>query len=117
MQAHVKSDQTVRTIAIEIEPGSIPDYDVTRSWHRKPRVIRPDSLTVITHDGELTRVTLSGGLVLKSGGASSESRHGNDWQGDYGDQKLADLPGRLSAVVQAVLDGQTTWHGAEAQAL
>lgn len=117
MQGRVKTDRTVRTIGVTIEPGSVPDHDVTRSWHKKPRIIRPDYLTVITVNGELEDVKLTGGLVLKSGAASTEVREVDRWYGAYGDHKLADLPEWLSPVVQAVLDGQTTWHEVEAQAL
>lgn len=72
MRAHVKTDATVRTITIEIESGSVPDVDVTQSWHRKPRFMRPEHATLRVVDGEQTIVTISGGLVLKSGAASTE---------------------------------------------
>lgn len=117
MQARVKTDRTVRTIVVTIEPGSVPDHDVTRSWHKKPRVIRPDHLTVVTSNGDLDAVTLTGGLILKSGAASTEVRESDKWYGMYGDHKLTDLPGWLSTAVQAVLDGQTVWHRPEVQEL
>lgn len=117
MQARVKTDRTVRTIIVTIKPGSVPDHDVTRSWHRKPRIIRPDSLKVVLADGNLDEVTLFGGLVLKSGAASTEAGDKDRWYGAYGDHKLADLPGWLAPVVQAVIDGQTVWHKPEVQAL
>jgi hypothetical protein len=117
MQARVKTDRTVRTIILTIEPGSVPDHDVTRSWHKKPRIIRPDHLTVVTTNGDLDSVALSGGLVLKSGAASTEVRESDKWYGAYGDHKLSDLPEWLAPVVQAVIDGQTVWQSAEVQAL
>lgn len=117
MQGRVKTDRSVRTIVVTIEPGSVPDHDVTRSWHKKPRVIRPDHLTVVTTNGDLDEVRLSGGLVLKSGAASTEVREVDKWYGMYGDHKVTDLPEWLSTAVQAVLDGQTVWHGVEVQAL
>jgi hypothetical protein len=117
MQGQVKTDRTVRTIIVTIEPGSVPDHDVTRSWHKKPRIIRPDSLTVVTTNGDLDSVALSGGLVLKSGAASTEVKEADRWYGWYGDHKLSALPGWLAPVVQAIIDGQTVWHGVEVQAL
>lgn len=117
MQGRVKIDRTVRTIGVTIEPGSVPDHDVTRPWHKKPRAIRPDHLAVVTTNGELEEIRLSGGLVLKSGAASTEVREAERWYGTYGDHKLTDLPGWLSTAVQAVLDGQTVWHGVEVQEL
>jgi hypothetical protein len=74
MRASVKTDTTVRTIVIEIESGSVPDIDVTQSWHRKPRLIRPDRVVLTTVAGEQTILKISGGLVLKSGAASAEVR-------------------------------------------
>lgn len=114
MQGHVKTDRTVRTVIVTIEPGSVPDHDVTRSWHKKPRVIRPEVLTVRTLNGDLESVGLSGGLVLKSGAASTEVKDGDKWYVRY---ELTDLPGWLSPVVQAVIDGRTSWQDSEVQAL
>lgn len=117
MQGRVKTDRTVRTIIVTIEPGSVPDHDVTRSWHKKPRVIRPDSLTVVLNNGDLDSVALSGGLVLKSGAASTEVKEADKWYGRFGDHKVTDLPGWLAPIVQAVIDGQTSWQDSEVQAL
>lgn len=80
MRAHVDKDTTVRTIVIKIESGSVPDVDVTQSWHRKPRVMRPDHAVLTTVGGEQTILKISGGLVLKSGAASTEVREGWEWR-------------------------------------
>jgi hypothetical protein len=80
MRASVEKDMTVRTIVIAIEPGSVPDLDVTRSWHRKPRVIRPDRAVLTIVDGEQTILKVSGGLVLKSGAASTEVSDTWEWR-------------------------------------
>lgn len=80
MRASVEKDTTVRTIKILIEPGSVPDIDVTQSWHRKPRFIRPDQAILTTVAGEQTILKVHGGLVLKSGAASTEVRDTMEWR-------------------------------------
>jgi hypothetical protein len=80
MRAHVEKDTTVRTIVVRIEPGSVPDVDVTQSWHRKPRLIRPDHAVLTIVAGEQTILKVSGGLVLKSGRASTEVRDTQEYR-------------------------------------
>ena len=72
MRAEVTVDQTVRTIQVDVEPGSVPDLDVTQTWHRKARMIRPKQAILKLVNGRATIITVIGGLVLKSGAASTQ---------------------------------------------
>lgn len=111
MQAAVKKDTTVRTIQLEVQ--NVPDVDVTRSYHRKPRIFRPDSVTIQLVDGTVERVTVSGGLVLKSGAASTEVHEKEEW-GSYS-LKLSEAPEWLALLINDAPQGVTTWRtGADA---
>ena len=114
MQAAVKRDVTVRTITLEVE--NAPDIDVTRNYHRKPRIFRPDSVTVRVVDGTVNHVDVSGGLVLKSGSASTEVREHQEWtKTRWGVHKLADAPEWLALLINEAPNGVTTWRtGADA---
>lgn len=112
MQAAVKRDTTVRTIMLEVQ--NVPDVDVTRSYHRKPRIFRPDSVTIKLVDGTVERVTVSGGLVLKSGAASTEVHEKEEW-GFYLSPKLSEAPEWLALLINDAPQGVTTWRtGADA---
>ena len=50
MQATVTHDTTTRIITLEV--SSVPDWDATRSWQARPRVIRPDHVTITIVDGQ-----------------------------------------------------------------
>jgi hypothetical protein len=122
MRASVKTDTTVRTIVIEIESGSVPDIDVTQSWHRKPRLIRPDHVVLTTVAGEQTILKISGGLVLKSGAASTEVR--DTWEyrrSSYHERdRIGSAPEWVWALWNEAPRHVTTWRGidpAEVQAL
>jgi hypothetical protein len=82
MRAEVIHDQTVRTIQINIEPGSVPDLDVTETWHRKARLIRPNYASLKVVDGQPRLITVIGGLVLKSGGASTDVTDKAEWRAE-----------------------------------
>lgn len=114
MIATVKKDTTVRTIVIEVVPGSVPDIDITRSYHRKPRIFRPDSVTLTLVGGVLSNVNISGGLVLKSGAASTEVRDNERW---YTDRELAAAPDWVRELMTEAPQGATSWHQPEAQQL
>jgi hypothetical protein len=114
MQAAVKRDTTVRTIMLEVQ--NVPDVDVTRYYHRKPRIFRPDSVTIKLVDGTVERVTVSGGLVLKSGAASTEVSEKEQWfPGSSWSPKLSEAPEWLALLVDQAPQGLTTWRtGADA---
>lgn len=112
MQAAVKRDTTVRTIRLGVQ--NVPDVDVTRPYHRKPRIFRPDSVTIRLVDGTVERVTVSGGLVLKSGAASTEVHEKEEW-GFYSSPKLSEAPEWLALLINDAPQGVTTWRtGADA---
>lgn len=117
MRAAVKRDRTTRTIQITVESGSVPDVDVTRRHHRKPRIFRPDSVTIRVVDGEIGLVRASGGLVLKSGGTSTEIQEKEEWNAGIwsSERKLADAPEWLALLIADAPHGVTSWcTGADA---
>jgi len=113
MRANVKSDRTVRTIQIEVEPGSVPDIDVTGPWHRKPRIFRPDLVTLTVTDGEVSRVNVSGGLVLKSGAASTEVHEKQCWYSSDLTQRADQLPVWVRTLMFEAPDDVITWRHAD----
>lgn len=114
MQAAVDRDVTVRTLWLKVTGA--PDIDVTRAYHRKPRIFRPDSVTIRVVDGNVQRVTVSGGLVLKSGGASTEVHEKEEWSSSaYSSPKLSEAPEWLALLINDAPQGVTTWRtGADA---
>lgn len=106
MKAKVQSDVTRRAIAIEVVPGSVPDIDVTMTWHKKPRLFRPDRVSLIWVDHKLSQVNISGGLVLKSGGASETVREN---QRLYRSDDLTKLPGWLAELAESAPEGCVSW--------
>lgn len=119
MKASVKTDVTHRTIWVEV--SGVPDIDLTQHYHRKTRMIRPDVLKIELTDGRPTGITASGGLVLKSGGASASARDEKRW---YGPRDLEhDAPEWVRLLVAEAPNGVTSWRApdvtdpAEVQAL
>jgi len=110
MRANVTSDRTVRTIQIEIEPGSVPDIDITRSYHHRPRIFRPDIITLTVTDGEVSRVNVSGGLVLKSGAASTEVHEKQCWYSSDLTQHANQLPVWVRRLMSEAPDDATSWR-------
>lgn len=110
MRANVQWDQTVRTIQIEIDPGSVPDIDITRSYHSRPRIFRPDLVTLTVTNGEVSQVNVSGGLVLKSGAASTGVRENQRWHSLnltlYADR----IPAWVRTLMSEAPDNVTTWR-------
>ena len=66
-------------LKLSLQPGSVPDLDVTTALHRRPRVIRPDTVTISVSGGLVNRIEVSGGLVLASGRVSSKVRDSTAW--------------------------------------
>lgn len=112
MKANVTHDQTVRTIQIQIEPGSVPDLDITRSYHRKPRLIRPALATLRVVDGQQAVIKVVGGLVLKSGAASADVT--DNWEyraASYHDREsIAKAPAWVRALWDEAPTGLTVWQ-------
>lgn len=113
MQAAVKRDSTQRVITVEVT--DVPDIDIT-SYHQKPRIFRPDTVTITISDGKVSRVNVSGGLVLKSGGTSESVRENQRWYGSELDG-MRTAPGWIRTVMTDAPNGVTTWRTAETEAL
>lgn len=110
MQATVAADNTVRTIRLTVH--NVPDIDVTMSYHRKPRIFRPEHATVRLVDGEIGTVVVSGGLVLKSGAASDLVSESVTY---YGVKELDKAPEWVRVIAAEAPHGVTTWRtGADA---
>jgi hypothetical protein len=109
MRGKVVKDNVTRVIRVEL--ADVPDLDIT-TYHRKPRIFRPDQVSVTLADGEVSRVSLSGYLVLKSGGTSSAVRDSKRWYGS----ELGSLPAWLRTIVTDAPNGVTTWRTAETEA-
>lgn len=77
MATTVKTDTTTRVVEADVQ--DVPDIDVTRSYHFKPRVMRPNRITLTMINGSFARVNISGGLVLKSGAASESITVDQTW--------------------------------------
>lgn len=119
MRASVNSDRTVRTIVIDVDPGSVPDLNVAQTWHRKPRVIRPDHAVLTIVGGEQTIIKVSGGLVLKSGAASAEVRDDWEWRrrSYYDSDRIDSAPEWVWALWNEAPRHVTNWNQPEPQAL
>lgn len=117
MKAAITRDQTVRTIQIDVT--GVPDVNVTQSWHRKARFMRPEHVRLTIVNGDAATVTVTGGLVLKSGGASGEVREKFEWrtQSYHSNDHIDHAPDWVRRLwVQAPL-GVTSWNEPEAQTL
>lgn len=110
MKANVTSDQVVRTIRIAIESGSVPDIDITRSWHRRPRLIRPILATLQVVNGEQKALTVTGGLVLKSGAASTEVQDVQEYRRtSVIHENIAQAPAWVRVLWDEAPAGLTSW--------
>jgi hypothetical protein len=109
MRGSVVKDNLTRVIRVDLE--DVPDLDIT-TYHRKPRIFRPDHVSITLADGTVSRVSLSGYLVLKSGGTSDAVRDSKRWYGS----ELGSLPKWLQAIVTDAPNGVTTWRTAETEA-
>lgn len=79
MKIEVTKDSSHRTIEFEVSQGAAPDLDVSQSWHRKPRSIRPDKGQLHIVDGEVRRIIVSGYLIKASGQPSDSVRDKWEW--------------------------------------
>jgi hypothetical protein len=109
MRAAVETDGTVRTIRLSV--ADVPDVDVTRHWHRKPRIFRPQSVVITLVDGEVSQAKVSGGLVLKSGQPSTEVGESETWaRSAWSTAKLTEAPAWLKRLVDEAPSGVTAWR-------
>jgi hypothetical protein len=110
MRAAVTEDHTTRVISLDV--AGAPDIDVTRSYHRKPRIFRPERAWLTIHDGELRSVKVMGGLVLKSGAASTEVGESETFypEGGWNSPKLSTAPEWVQLIVAEAPAGVTTWR-------
>ncbi len=112
MRAEVKRDNVSRTIVITV--SGVPDVDITASYHKNPRIFRPDTVQIRLMDGELGGLNVSGPLVLKSGGVSASVRDHQRW---YASRTTAGMPAWLAQLVNEAPAGVTSWNEPEAQTL
>lgn len=119
MRGSVRKDITTRIITVEV--SGTEDMDATERWHAKPRIFRPDHVTIRTVDGELCEVKASGPLVLKSGGVSVNSlRENQTWHPDGAwdtGHKLSEAPEWVQRLAQEAPAGVTSWASPEVQPL
>lgn len=117
MRAAVTQDSTVRTIDLEV--SGVPDIDVTKTWHRKPRLFRPEKVTIRVIDGETRNILIKGGLVLKSGAASTEVGESQDYRSQHYDKarRIEAAPEWVQRLWAEAPAGMTSWDEPEAQAL
>lgn len=110
MRAAVANDTTTRTITLEV--ANAPDIDVTRSYHRKPRIFRPERVTVNLVDGEMSSIEVSGGLVLKSGATSTEVGESQTFYpvGGWSSPQIDKAPQWLQTVAAEAPEGILTWR-------
>jgi hypothetical protein len=109
MRAAVEKDTTVREIILKLV--GVPDIDITRAWHSKPRSFRPGKAVIRIVDGETRSITVTGGLVLKSGQASTEQSGKRDWRRDsYSpEDKVSTAPGWVKILWDEAPQGVTSW--------
>lgn len=112
MQAQVSSDDMRRTIVIRV--SEVPDIDVTRSYHKRPKSFRPDKVRLNLANGALSGIDVSGPLVLKSGGVSDLIRESQRW---YSKPDMTMLPGWLQLLIDEAPAGVTGWNQPEPVAL
>jgi hypothetical protein len=118
MQAAVRRDTTTRVIMLGV--SGVPDIDVTRHYHRRPRIFRPQFVTLRWVDGELASAKVDGGLVLKSGGASESAGESETFYPEtssWATPKMDKAPEWLHLLVAEAPQGVTSWNAGEVQAL
>lgn len=104
MQAAVSTDNTTRTIDLKVVDA--PDIDVT-TYHRKPRVFRPDRAIIRLTNDTFQRIDVYGGLALKSGGTSDKVRERvTYWSGS----ELERAPEWVRLLVAEAPAGVTAWR-------
>jgi len=109
MKAAVERDNLARKITIKVVDG--PILDVSESWHTKPRRIRVERITITIFNGETTSMVVTGGIVLKSGAASTGQRGQLEWsaQALVGSQLISRAPAWAQLIWRQAPVGETYW--------
>ena len=109
MKASVVSDRSTRTIEIEVTDA--PDIDVTESYHKTPRVFRPDKARLNLVDNKARSIVIIGGLVKKSGQASEHVREQITYRNDAyrNRERLDQAPGWVRSLFGEAPAGVTSW--------
>jgi hypothetical protein len=110
IRAAVTQDTTTREITIEL--AGVPDLDVTQSWHSKPRIIRPSLARIRIVDHQTRHIAVKGGLVLKSGKASTEVTDSAGWRADgyLAREQIGTAPEWVQMLWREAPVGVTTWR-------
>lgn len=103
MEFSIRRDTTVRTVTVEVTDGV--ELDVTETWHKSRRSIKVDHVQVRIANGDLSRVTVSGGLMRKDGTPSECARDSRSWY----DVEIGRAPEWIQSAAQKVLDGYRKW--------
>lgn len=121
MKAFINKDWTVRTIHIEIEPGSVPDLDVSQAWHKRVRQIRPDLAILTIADSIPSFIEVSGKLVLVNGSISpgdNATRDSRKWWGDNSwREKIGEAPEWVQRLWREAPSQVGSWQDPEVQPL
>jgi hypothetical protein len=113
----VTRDTSRREIQFEIKQGRVPDLDVTESWHRNPKFVRPTRGELVLVDGEVRRITVQGGLVRKNGEASELVLIRREWRSTTGShlekQRIENAPEWVRHIWKEAAHGVTSWTYAD----
>lgn len=104
MRAAVSKDEITRIVTIAVT--EVPDIDISETFHRAPRIIRPDQAILVIRDDVPRRIEVTGPIVLKSGKVSAETKGRRTW---YGSSSLVTRD-RVDASPEWV---QELWFGVE----
>jgi hypothetical protein len=108
MQAAIVQRTSLEVVRIGVL--DVPDLDISEGHHRRPRIIRPDQISLEIRDDEPDRVELSGPIVLRSGQLSIETRGNYVWTySGFRLNNISTAPEWIHKLIQAVIDGETSW--------
>lgn len=115
MKATVTKDIGTRTIELALE--GLPDLDVTESWHKDRKYIRPDKATIHIRDNETRSINVMGGVVKKSGQPSEHVRTNRTFtpRAYRIEERIEDAPGWVQELFNQAPAGITafTWVSPE----
>lgn len=117
MRGSVRNDTTTRIITLEV--SGVPDVDVAQSWHRQPRIMRPEHVTIRIVDAQVKELRAAGPLIRKNGEPGLQRADTSWWPTDvYGHQRHVDgAPEWVRTLWAQAPAGVTSWSApAEVQA-